>query len=98
VTRPPSLMLHRGELEARFRHEGYVDYYVELDAQVCAQVDCDCGAEDALHWAAGAEQGRRYQDCVPPAGRRDVPRDLALRRLRAEGRVLIRRQLATTST
>jgi hypothetical protein len=37
VTPPPSVMLHRGELEARLRHEGYVDYYVELDAQVCAR-------------------------------------------------------------
>jgi hypothetical protein len=44
VTRPPSVMLHRGEIETRLRQEGYVDYYVELDAQVCAEVDCDCGA------------------------------------------------------
>lgn len=44
MTRPPSLMLHRGEIEARLRQEGYVDYYVELDAQVCAEVDCECGA------------------------------------------------------
>jgi hypothetical protein len=44
VTRPPSVMLHRGKIEGRLRQEGYVDYYVELDAQVCVEVDCDCGA------------------------------------------------------
>jgi hypothetical protein len=38
------MMLNRGEIEARLRQAGYVDYYVELDAQVCAEVKCDCGA------------------------------------------------------
>jgi hypothetical protein len=38
------VMLHRGKIEGRLRQEGYVDYYVELDAQVCVEVDCDCGA------------------------------------------------------
>ena len=46
MTRQPSptAMLHPGPLEQQYRREGYADYYEALDAQVCTEMGCECGA------------------------------------------------------
>lgn len=53
----PAAMLAPGPIEAGLRREGFIDWYLELDAQVCAEVECECGAPRT-----------RYIGLIKPAG------------------------------
>jgi hypothetical protein len=79
VTRQPSpvAMLQRGPLEEQYRHEGYVDYRMEIDAQVCAEVACECGAPKT-----------RYVGLWKPAEGREVVDSMFGRRPRGTYRAL----------